>query len=369
MTVDAASIQQQLQLLLGRVAKEPESWDLRADLFDTALGAGAFDVARSEAERALAQHPEDAAWQHRWGVFLLATKQHAEAQRVFEGLIEKGFRAPAILSNLAFALYRQGRVEAASQALGPLVDARDPDASMAWVLWLRCQHRLDRTSAALERFRNRIGRYPVPPEAFGVASIMALDEEQAAHARLWCDAALRVVPDQMEALVTKGTLAVADQDPRAALGWFQRALEQNPADGRCWSGVGLALVMARDLRGADEAFQKAVATMPEHVGTWIAWGWCLFGLNRLLDARGSFERALEIDRNFGESHGGLAVVLAKLGRVGEAKDEIALAKRLDPNGMSARYAEAVLSGKADDPVAVAALANAAMRRRSIRVGQ
>ncbi len=363
MTVDTAAIQRNLQLLLGRVAEDPENWDLRADLFDAALAAGALDIAEAEVKRALENHPDSAPWQHRWGVLLLGSKQYAAAQRAFEGLVASGFRAPAILNNLAFALFRQGHVDAASQVLEPLLAVDDPDASVAWVLWLRCQHRLDRTSAALERFRARVGQYPVPPEAFGVASIMAADEERVDEARLWSDAALRVRPDQMEALATKGTLALAGQDPEDAVGWFQRALEQNPDDGRCWSGVALARVMSRDLPGADVAFRKAVATMPEHIGTWIAWGWCLFGMGRLPDAQRSFERALEIDRNFSESHGGLAVILAKLGRAEEAKREIELAKGLDPKAMSAHYAEAILSGKAEDPGYVAALASRALRRR------
>jgi tetratricopeptide (TPR) repeat protein len=351
-----------LERLMGFLQQDPDNWNLRADVFDAAVAAGQLETARAEAERALAARPDDAAWQHRLATLMLASKRYPEAQSSLERLIAQGHRDPAILHNLAFALFRQGRSEAASAVLEPLLGSPEPDAAVAWVLWLRCQHWLGRVAAALDALRKRLSVAPVPVEALGVASIMAADVEQLGEAAQWADAALSTRPDQLEALATKGTLALAEQDASGALAWFERALEQNPTDGRCWSGVALARMLGGDLARADDAFARAVTTMPDHIGTWIGWGWCLVAQKRLPGAHAKFEQALALDRNFGESHGCIAVTLARSGRKEEAEREIALALRLDPRGMAARFAQAVLSGQAEDPRALQALARLALRR-------
>jgi Tfp pilus assembly protein PilF len=56
----------------------------------------------------------------------------------------------------------------------------------------------------------------------------------------------------------------------------------------------------------------------------------------------AFEQALALDRNFGETHGGLAVIAALQGRHEEARESIKRALRLDRQAMSAQYAEMLL---------------------------
>lgn len=58
---------------------------------------------------------------------------------------------------------------------------------------------------------------------------------------------------------------------------------------------------------------------------------------------------MALDRNYGESHGGVAVVAALLGRNSDAKASIQRALRLDPESLSAKYAQMVLSGVTNDP--------------------
>ena len=333
------------------VRQDPENWNLRADLFDAALAGGDFETARAQAETALATRPEDAAWRNRRANLLLATRQYPQAQAALEELVAEGHDHPVVRHNLAFALFAQGQLEAACAILAPLLSRSDDDAGSAWVLWLRCQHRLYRLEEAIEAFAAEAPRRRLPPDAFGVASLMAFDEGRLEEARVWSEQALRGRPDQLEALVTRGSFALAEQDAKGALAAFEVALRVNGTDGRTWSGVAFARMLQADLAAADAAFQKAVASMPGHVGTWIGFGWCQFLAKRPQEARASFEEALRLDRNFGESHGALAVALARLGDVQRARGEVEIALRLDPQSLSARYAEAVLNGQADDPAA------------------
>jgi hypothetical protein len=61
------------------------------------------------------------------------------------------------------------------------------------------------------------------------------------------------------------------------------------------------------------------------------------------------EHALDLDRNFAESHGSLATVAALRGDQATAKREIDIANRLDPGCLSAKLAASLLKRAANDP--------------------
>jgi Tfp pilus assembly protein PilF len=140
-------------------------------------------------------------------------------------------------------------------------------------------------------------------------------------------------------------------------------MERSPDDGRVWSALATAWMMQGDVERAQIAFLRAAELLPAHIGTWLALAWCQILRQDLAAARHSLNTALELDRNFGETHGALAVVAALQGQEEEARQAIERAKRLDRSGLSARYAEAVLSGQARDPVAVQALARRLLQGR------
>lgn len=368
MADDVRSVVSSVSRLQRYLAQDPGNERLRADLFDSALAAGERAVAEAQVVYALEREPASPSWRHRQAVLMLASKDYARAQLGLEALLAEGHDAPAIRHNLAYALFIQGQYEAARDCLASLLDRPEADAAVAWTLWLRIQHRLGRLDEALSRFRAKSAEVPLPPEAWGVASLVATDANRLDEARLWCERALRDRPDQLEALAARGTLALAAGDSAGALGCFGRGLESNPNDGRTWSGIAMAKMLAHDLPAADEAFGRALAGMPEHLGTWLGMGWCRFLLKRLDGAREAFEQALRIDRNFGESHGALAVVLLALGDEALGRREMEIALRLDRNGLAARYAQAMLSGEATDPAAMLELGRRLVTERRALLG-
>jgi Flp pilus assembly protein TadD len=95
--------------------------------------------------------------------------------------------------------------------------------------------------------------------------------------------------------------------------------------------------------------------MPAHVGSWQVLGWTHLLSGNLEAAERTFQHSLEMDRNFGEAHGAMASIYALRGRLSEAREEIAIAERLDREGLAARFASAVLLGRAGDPQAARAL--------------
>jgi tetratricopeptide (TPR) repeat protein len=354
--------------LQGFLGEDPDNWSLRAETFDAALAAGQKETARAQVAYALGAHPDDAAWRHREAVLMLSESQYAEAQAAFEALIASGHGDPVIQYNRAYALFAQGQLEAARDVLAPLLSLPDESTDIAWVLWLRCQHRLSHLDDALAAFVGRTFERPHSADAFGVASLIAIDAARMDDARTWSERALRGRPDQLEALVARGTIALSEQDAQGAVEWFQRALQVNPGDGRSWSGLAFARMLQKSFPAALEAFEKAVSAMPDHIATWNGFGWCQFVSKQPEAALECFERSLRLDRNFGETHGSIAVALARLGRTEQAKNEIEVALRLDPKCLSARYAQAILSGEADDPRAFLRLSRRVLSQRPARVG-
>jgi tetratricopeptide (TPR) repeat protein len=351
MSLDNPSAARRLVDLQGYLAQDPDNWDLRAEIFDAALACGQRDVAQAQLDHALRACPEEAGWRHRQASLLLAWGKYAEAQAVLEALVTDGHDHPVVLHNLAYALFGQRRYEAARDVLAPLLDGPDDSAAMAWVLWLRCQHRLGQLDESLRAFVARAPQRGMSADAWGVASLMALDANRLDDARAWSERALKGRADQLEALAARGSVALAEQDAKGALTLFERALQVNGTDGRSWSGIALTRMLQMDLTSALDAFGKAVSTMPDHIGTWIGFGWCRILVGQPEAAREAFEKALQLDRNFGESHGALAVALARLGQTERARTESDVALRLDSKSLSARYAQAILSGEADDPAA------------------
>lgn len=353
-----------LDRLIGYLKQDPGNAQLRADIFDTALSEGRFDIAEQQVTPMLAATPTDAPWRHRLALVRIAQGAYAEARRILTQLIDEGFTDPVIACNLAHAAFRDSDFKAAEQILRGMPESGDP-SNLAFALLLRCLHRLGAIGDALALFQSRLPGATASSDAFGVASLLAFDAGLMAEASAWSGTALAQNPRQFEALVASGSALLAIQDADAAAQALDRALELNPVDGRTWSARAAASMLQMELPLAQRQYETAVAQLPDHIGTWHGLAWCRLMLKDVAGARQAFERALDLDRNFGESHGGLAVVLAMEGKTAEAQEAIARAGRLDPSNLSARYAQAVLDGDVADAARFEALARRVLAGRSV----
>lgn len=215
------------------------------------------------------------------------------------------------------------------------------------------------------QFQSRLPGAAVSSEAFGVASLLAFDAGLMAEASAWPGTALAQDPCQFEALVASGSAHLATRDADGAAQALERALELNPVDGRTWSARATASMLQMDLPLAQQQYETAVACLPDHIGTWHGLAWCRLMRKDVAGARQALERALDVDRNVGESHGGLGVVLAMEGKTAEAQEAIARATRLDPANLSARYAQAVLDDDVTDAARFEALARRVLAGRPL----
>lgn len=365
-------LQQQLERHSTYLASDPANPQLLAMVIDLCLAAGEHGRAASHLAEALRLFPGDPFFLARRGTLALAERQWAAAEATFAALLT-GQPDVNLAYNLAYALQWQGRHAEAYAALAPFLEQTELTPAMLTLL-IRCLHHLGQGEQAISLAEAHLARCQQDPEFLAAASLVCLDGERVALAAQLSAAALALTAQQpepapLEALVSAGTLALAHNDEGAAVAWFEQALARYPQEGRSWSGLGTASLMRRDFSTARAQLEQAVQWMPQHIGTWHLLAWSrLFG-GDLAGATAAFQSALALDRNFGESHGGLAVVQAMQGLRDEAEHSIELARRLDPEGLSAAYAAMILAGETADPLRFRTLARRLLSTRQSLLGQ
>lgn len=338
-----------LARMTGYLAQDPENPPLLLEVIDLCLETGQVGRARETLNSARSLFPEDVFIRQREGHVLMAEENWLAASAVFERLLEQ-YPDAALAYNLGYAYFRLARYADAQGVLEPYLQAMQGQAPVAMVtLMLRCLHHCGEVERALALQQAYAASCGGDSAFLSVSSLLLLDANQLEAAQRACSAALAGPNPSLEAVVTGGTLALAHGELAQAMQFFEQALVRKPDDGRSLSGIGLVLLMQRDYVAASEQLARAIEAMPEHIGTRHILGWCKIMMQDLPAAQSIFAASLELDHNFGESHGTLAVVAAMRGQRDEAQAYARRAQRLDPGCLSVKFAKLLLSDDGHDP--------------------
>lgn len=264
---------------------------------------------------------------------------------------------------LGYGLLQAGETAAATECLAACIARAEPAPKVLAYL-LRAAHLTQGPRAAAAEWE-RVPKAWRDAEACGVQALICFDLGQVPEARRLARLSLSEQPDCREARVAAAGLALLDGDTDTAISLLELELSARPEDGRTWSTLAAARFARQDLDGALQAYRKAVQTMTEHIGTWIGMAWVHMLQKRWAEARHCLDRAMAIDDRFGETHGCLAVLSALTGDQLGAERYALTARRLDPQGMAWRYANALLSGEGQDPGAVQKLADRLLSERGV----
>lgn len=354
--------------LAGFLRGDPGNLPLLQEAVHQGLAAGRAEAALSLIDGFEASPGDAAATAHLRSSVLLALGRAGEAELVLRAIAEAGPLAPASRFNLAYALWLQGRHDEAVPVWQALVDEPQggvPPGALAGLL--RCLRSRDGIAAALQAWERSVPAAR-DAQAQGVASMLYFDADDAARARELAHAAWGAGSRHHETVAVLAGVLTLERRADEALALLGPALQQAPQDGRLWSMRAAALMGLGDLVQARAAYEQAVRFVPQHIGTWHGLGWCQIAQQDLAGARESMERALTLDRNFAESHGGMAVVDALSGRREAAEASIKRALGLDAGSLSARYAQAVLAGDTADRAAFQRLALRLLGSRAAPLG-
>lgn len=283
---------------------------------------------------------------------LLGLKRYAEAIDVLERLRAQRPEVTAIAANLALAHYTLGEFSLARPYLDHNHAAGVRSADHLRLILSTYHHLglMDEAIAIADAATSEQGATLERSGALaGVLALLYLDGDKPVQAARWARAALALNRDSIDGLVVEATLRAARLDGGRAKATFARVLTLAPDNGRAWVGLGALALLDQDLPTAKEHLKRGLASLPTHVGSWHTLAWCEVLGGGLEEAERIFRHTLELDRNFAESHGGLASVLAMRGRRAEAEAALQIAERLDPEALSPRFARSVLMGQGGDP--------------------
>ena len=327
-----------LSRLLEFCNADPDNVSLLADIADLALACGEQGTARDAVQHALSLEPGNPYFQLRLSSIAIAEGNYAEAIEITRRLQAQGQHDPAIGYNLAHALFCDKAYAGAREVLQPLFEANvltDPQAS----LLIRACHYLGEIDLAIAVARQVLERSPDNASVAGMLSLLYVDANELPSAAKYAAQTLQVAPENLDALLAASTVALAAEDPLETRTLALRAISVQPQSGRAWANLGMADMFEMQLDAALGHLIKAVHYMPEHLGTWHMLGWVYLLKNDIDAAESTFNQALAIDENFGESHGALATTAAMRGDWELADKRQKIARRLNPQSMFAQYVE------------------------------
>lgn len=324
-----------LQRLLGFLEQDAGNLSLLAEAAEAALAEREPQTAKELLDRYAAITP----WRDREielaGRASLETGAYEEAAARYGELLAAHPADPALKFNRAFALAMLKRF---GQSLALLDEAVAMALAPAAALKVQLLHELGRFDEAADHARLYVQHHPDHRGLMAVVSVLAVDVEDFELAR----ACAQKAGDHPDALTTLAMLALAESRDDDAAAMFDRALMQNESSPRAWIGKGLTELAAGAYRQAARDIERGAELFGDHIGSWIALGWARLLSEDLPAARAAFQHALELDRNFAESHGSLAVVMILEGCPENAKAMAETALRLDRKSFAGALARALL---------------------------
>jgi len=325
--------------LRGFLQTDPGNTELALALADELLRGGQ----PSEAREVLSSHPSvvEPVVQHRLAQIALAQGDYVDARERLQSLLAHAPASATIVHDLAFALIGLRRLDEAAECLDRHGFAHESDLAIA-LLRARLAMLQGRFGDAVGQLQALAGRSPDDAQVLGVLALALFDDGRESEARVPAQRAIALDAEQHEALLALGSLSLSRHDADEAGPLFILALRRHPGSGRALSGLGQSLLLRGELPNGEFALERATVAMPEHLGTWHALAWSQLLQGKRDDAEHSYQQAYELDRNFGESHGGLALVAALKGDAATAEAAIKRALRLDPQSPTAHYARIVL---------------------------
>ena len=328
---------QQLARLLEHLANDRGNKLLAFRVIDLSLEENRLDQVDQILQQTAQHWPDDAGLLNRRAMAALRRNNPKAAITDLEKIVAAGNADAPVRYNLGYACYMAGEFIKTRAALEPVLTDVDKIPVLA-PLYVLCLQQLGEFDAAIAYAEQRLQATPDDAELQGVLALLYFDAEKDLNAcRRYVATALAKQPNHPMALVAASSLAVMDENPDEALALAQRIVQRNPNDGRAWACIGLAYLFHRDLKAAQQALERAVQTMPGHIGTWHLLAWSQLLQNDIDGAEASFNKARDIDRNFGETHGGLAIVAYLRGDKERAKAQADRARRLAPTNMSQHY--------------------------------
>lgn len=334
-----------LTRLISFLGHDPDNESLLKDAMAIAIEVGDSASIETLCEHLITYPVSDSEVAAQATYLMLASRRYQWAADLGEQALRDGVSHPAVIFNTAYAHFYTDNFEAASALLSQLTEDVDC-AAEALLLHARTLHYQDKLEEALALAERAHSQDEANAEIKGVLALLCYETDESARGLSLAHEALALDALQLDALIAcaSANFELGSVEP-ARKAWLH-TVDAYPDCGRAWSGLAELEFSEMQLEEASEHLALAVRFMPDHIGTWHMLAWIQILKNDSAGARHSFEQAYSLDRNFGETHGGLAIADVMDGKTDEAAMGIRRALKLNPQGLSARFAEMLILQKA-----------------------
>ena len=288
------------------------------------------------------------------GILCLAAGKYAEAETEFNRMLVHMSEHVPTRYNLAYAQYAQQKISQARNTLDGF-EYQWRECPELLILLARCEHFLENIDVALEHIDKYLSFNMSHLEAKGLKSLLLVDKEDYVLAYQLANDVIAQEPLQLEANIAFSAAAISLQKTDYLQEQLQQALSAHPNVGRLWMVQAELDMLNQNFEQAEIHLKKTVKLMPDHIGSWHLLAWSQLLSNQLSCAEDSFNQALTLNRNFADTHGGLAVLQVMTGNYNDANDSIRRALKLDSTSVAGRYAKTLLLEKQGNQQAAQAI--------------
>lgn len=220
--------------------------------------------------------------------------------------------------------------------------------------------RAERHPAASEEYRGEVVPYypsPLPQTGenalYRAVAQVALRNNLAQGLPELAEEIARTQPRETEFYMVLGDALQKSGKPREAVDAFQRALQLRTDFPRGLLALAEALKGSGQVPRAGETLDRAMKIAPGSASVWFQSGAVDFALGRTGAAIGKMEKAVALDPDLSGGRSGIAELLWRTGKIGEAEVRLREALRIDPYDASAYdLIGRVLAGKGQAPEAL-----------------
>jgi tetratricopeptide (TPR) repeat protein len=335
------------KLLEAYLSEDPQNESLMLDLAGECFGEKDYERALALATSVQRLNPDNAKASAMELLSLLALGRKTQAEASLRAALPRA-RTTTEARQLLWPFARFGKTKDGLTVVDALLrqGAMVDDTQLAL---LRAMYFAGDPRRALVRLLELVAHREPTPEHDALAALLYFDTQQLDMARVYLARCSSADYESVETLYVSASLIGLDGELADAIAQTDRAIAMSPTEGRCVALKGQFLMAAGRLGEALPQLLRATELMPEHVGSWLAVGWCHFFQGDPVEARRAFSHALQLDHNFAESHGAMAVVDASEGRIALAEESAKRAVRIDRNNLSARLARLILEKRKDAP--------------------
>lgn len=362
-TNTATSDSSRLTRLLGFLARDPGNTTLLLDALSLAIASADMPQRQRLIDHVQQHAIESAAVDAQIAHLQLLMGNYAAASAYGDKAIQAGISHPAVLLNTAYGHFYSGDYDSSAAILAKLTAQDDASVDML-LLHARALHHQAKPEPTEHMVLRALQREPAHVEAKGLLALLQYERGDNDGALRLAHDVLAQNQDQLDALLACGAVHFEQGRIEASRKTWLHTVATHPTCGRAWSGLAQLEFNELEFVPAEEHLKIAVIYMPDHIGTWHLLAWLYILQRDSQRAREALDKSYALDRNFGETHGGLAVVDALDGKDEQARVGIRRALKLDPECMSARYAEMLILQKEGKSEAATAAINQVFDRNA-----